>query len=117
MLPFSDRVLVTVPSPFSCPVMDGKSLRLLLLDHATPHKVMANSTEEREAFKLAEVVKDYMLSRAKKFVADCDGRAVLFSYGSDGTPLLTRANFTHVLEGHTVARNAGKPEALSLIAI
>ena len=60
---------------------------------------MANSTEEREAFKLVEVVKDYMLSRAKKFVADCDGRAVLFSYGSDGTPLLTRANFSHVLDG------------------
>ena len=59
-----------------------------------------------------EVVKDYMLLRAKKFVADCDGRAVLFSYGSDGTPLLTRANFSHVLDGKRVARNAGKAEAL-----
>ncbi len=99
MLPFSDRVLVTVSSPFSCPVMDGKRLRLLLLDHASPHKVMANSTEERESFKLVEVVKDYMLSKATKFVADCDGRAILYSYGSDGTPLLTRANYTHVLDG------------------
>ena len=85
MLPFPDRLLVTCPSPFASPVMDGRRLRLLLLDHASCHRVLANSTEENEAGKLVEVVKDYMLLRAKKFVADCDGRAVLFSYGSDGT--------------------------------
>ena len=107
---FPDKLVVTLPSLFASPVMDGRRLRLLLLDHASCHKVVANSTEEREAGKLVEVVKDYMLLRAKKFVADCDGRAVLFSYGSDGTPLLTRANFTHVLDGKRVVRNAGKAE-------
>ncbi len=71
--------------------MDGRRLRLLLRDHASRHKVMANSIEESEAFKLVEVVKDYMLSRAKKFVAGCDGRAVLFSYCSAGTPRLPLA--------------------------
>lgn len=85
-------------------------MRRMLLDHAQCHKVLASSTEENEAAKLVEIVKHYMLLKAKKFVADSAGRAILMSYGSDGAPLLTRASFTHELGGKRVARSAGRAE-------
>ena len=90
--------------------MEGARFRELVLDHARCHKVLANISEEREVAKLVEVVKEYMRLKAKHFVAKCENRAILFSYGSDSTPLLTRASFSHVLDGKRVVRNAGKAE-------
>ena len=90
--------------------MEGARFRELVLDHARCHKVLANISEEREVAKLVEVVKEYMRLKAKHFVAKCENRAILFSYGSDNTPLLTRASFSHVLDGKRVVRNAGKAE-------
>ena len=40
--------------------------------------------------KLVETCKVFMKNKAMRFVKDADGRALLASYGSDGTPLISR---------------------------
>eukprot|EP00972_Heterocapsa_arctica_P094526 13939545-Heterocapsa_arctica.AAC.1 len=46
--------------------------------------------ERREVFKLAEVGKYFLHERAKSFVRSAAGRPLLYSYMSDGTPMLTK---------------------------
>ena len=87
--------------------MDATNLSKHVSELATPHKVL-NSQDVSRAAKLCEVVKHYLTNKAKSMVASASGRAVLYSYGSDGTPMLTRASFSSTLGGHTVRRYAGK---------
>jgi hypothetical protein len=87
--------------------MDASNLSKQVLELATPHRVLS-SQDVSKAAKLCEVVKQYLTNKAKSVVAAASGRAVLFSYGSDGTPMLTRACFKSTLGGHTVRRYAGK---------
>ena len=44
--------------------------------------------------KLVEVVKSYMVMKGKHFASKCEGRAILFSYGSDGTPITSSASIS-----------------------
>eukprot|EP00974_Lingulodinium_polyedra_P025122 2429429-Lingulodinium_polyedra.AAC.1 len=47
----------------------------------------------------------YLQQKAKALVAESDGRAVLFTYGSDCTPVKTRENYSATLEsGKTILR-------------
>jgi len=76
--------------------MDASNLSKQVLELATPHRVLS-SQDVSKAAKLCEVVKQYLTNKAKSVVAAASGRAVLFSYGSDGTPMLTRACFKSTL--------------------
>jgi hypothetical protein len=87
--------------------MDAANVSKQVLELATPHRVL-NSQDVSKAAKLCEVVKQYLTNKAKSVVAAASGRAVLYSYGSDGTPMLTRASFSSTLGGQTVRRYAGK---------
>ena len=44
---------------------------------------------------LVETCKLFMKNKAMGFVRKADGRALLASYGSDGTPLITRQHWRH----------------------
>ena len=48
-----------------------------------------------DMYKLVETCKLFMKNKAMGFVKKADGRALLASYGSDGTPLITRQQWRH----------------------
>ena len=87
--------------------MDPASLRDLFLDHCQASKVLGRAEGYVNA-KLCEVGKAYLQEKARALVRESNGRPVLFTYGSDGTPSLTRATFTSKGDpGKTVSRKAG----------
>ena len=52
-----------------------------------------------------------MVNKAKELVVNVEGRAILFAYGSDGAPMLTRGTFASKLEsGKQVVRRMGYAE-------
>ena len=68
--------------------MDGPSLRALYLEYCKPARVL-DRQGDRLVDKLSEVMKEFLRSKARGVVLAANGRAILFSYGSDTTPLLT----------------------------
>ena len=96
----------------SCPAsrMDGPKFRALALDHGRVHKLLGSSTEERHAEKVCEIIKAALREKAIELVKNAGGRPILFSYGSDGTPLLTRATLTQSVGTQRVVRSGGKAE-------
>ena len=97
----------------SCPAsrMDGPKFRALALDHGRVHKLLRSSTEERHAEKVCEIIKAALREKAIELVKNAGGRPILFSYGSDGTPLLTRATLTQSVGTQRVVRSGGTEEA------
>eukprot|EP00974_Lingulodinium_polyedra_P057606 5544797-Lingulodinium_polyedra.AAC.1 len=69
--------------------MDPKGLEFLIRMHSSASRVLSRD-DSREALRLVEVVKEFLWSKAKALVRECNGRPILYSYGSDGTPLLTQ---------------------------
>ena len=85
----------------------GGSLAQLYLDYARPHKVLSKE-EAAVAAKLCEVGKAFLWQRAKDMVKESGDRAILFSYGSDGTPVLTQLTIVRQLSEHqNFSRRAG----------
>lgn len=64
-------------------------MRYLYMLHSSASRNLSRD-DGREAAKLCEMMKDLLWSKAKSLVAASAGRPVLYSYGSDGTPMLTR---------------------------
>ena len=48
--------------------------------------------EDEELRRLAEVGKHFLLERARAFVASAAGRPLLYSFASDGTPMITTSS-------------------------
>ena len=93
--------------------MDSDSLQALFLDHARVFKVLDKSEAEVCA-QLCELAKATLQARAKIFVSDAQGGALLLSYQSDSTPLLTKGTFVaRHASGQAVVRKAGS--ALELL--
>eukprot|EP00969_Alexandrium_andersonii_P136557 6041182-Alexandrium_andersonii.AAC.1 len=62
----------------------------------------------RDCMRLAEIGKAFLLSRAKAFVRSASGRAVLYTYASDGTPMLSKSyHVQKVTESKKVRRVGG----------
>ena len=57
--------------------------------------------------KLVETCKLFMKNKAMGFVKKADGRALLASYGSDGTPLITRQQWRHTAGSMGSVRRPG----------
>jgi hypothetical protein len=58
--------------------------------------------------KICEVIKAFLYRKAQAAIAQARGRAILFTYASDGTPLLTQKTVTAKTEaGQTVVRRGG----------
>jgi hypothetical protein len=92
-------------------VMDGPALRALYTEYCKPARVL-DRLEDRLVDRMCEVMKEYLHSKARGIVKAANGRAVLFSYGSDSTPSLT---WTTIKSDHTsgaVTRKAKKAEEL-----
>ena len=88
--------------------IDGASLAGLFREYANAYKVLGKE-DSLVASKLCEVGKAYLLRKAKSLVTAAEGRAILLTYGSDSTPLLSMATMTTNLHGHrTVVRKAGQ---------
>ena len=68
--------------------LTGQGIEYPLHLHASPSSVLSR-TEAPQAARLCEVVKQHLWAAAKRFVEQSSAGAVLYSYGSDGTPLLT----------------------------
>ena len=81
----------------------------MLQDFGTAHRVL-DRNEARDCAKLTEVVKGFMTNKAKALVKAAGGQPVLYTYGSDGTPLMTQMRVTAPkLTGNgRVVRRAGK---------
>ena len=98
------------PAPFpALSSMDGEAVRGRVLGFCSARRVVARD-EVDEVHKLCEALKAYLVARGKALLASEPTRAVLFSYGSDATPLMTRKVFRQSHAGVTAARNLGKPE-------
>jgi len=59
---------------------------------------------------VCEIIKAALREKAIELVKNAGGRPILFSYGSDGTPLLTRATLTQSVGTQRVVRSGGKAE-------
>lgn len=89
-------------------VSDGQSLRLVFLEFSRAHRVVAKH-EAMQVSKLVEVVKAYLMRKARALVDAAQGRAILYTYASDGTPMLTKSTFSHSLGGQRrFVRKAGR---------
>ena len=87
--------------------MDGARLADRYLDFCHPHKVLDQRGDE-EVAKLCEVGKAFLWLRAKSVVREADGRAILYSYGSDSTPVLaTNTVSLQLTETRRIVRKAG----------
>lgn len=87
--------------------MDGSSLAERFLEFCHPHKVLDQRGAE-EVAKLCEVGKAYLWLRAKNVVRNAEDRAILYSYGSDATPVLATNTVSQQLtENRRIVRKAG----------
>jgi len=91
--------------------MDGARLRELFLDFARCAKVLDGPSDERTLAKLIEVLKYFLRERGLNLIENAGSHAILVSYGSDATPMLTRACFSQQgSDGRRVTRNAFRAE-------
>ena len=87
--------------------MDGPRIAERYLDFCHPHKVLDQRGAE-EVAKLCEAGKALLWLRAKNVVREADGRAILYSYGSDSTPVLATSTVSLQLnENRRIVRKAG----------
>lgn len=86
--------------------MDAEEIRLLFLDFCKSHRTVISGSDERTVCKLSEILRHHLKEKGRELVQGASRRSVLFSYGSDGTPLLTRAVFSKSQDGNRVVRTA-----------
>jgi hypothetical protein len=88
-------------------IMDGASIAERFLDFCHPHKVLDQRGAE-EVAKLCEVGKTFLWNRAKNVVRAAEDRAILYSYGSDSTPVLATSTVSQQLNPtRRIVRKAG----------
>ena len=92
-------------------MVDGATLKGLYREHTKPNMVLG-PTGERELHKLVEILKSFLVAKAKTAITKAQGRAILFSYGSDGTPLLTWHCVQAEHQGGKVKRKAKQSDEL-----
>ena len=87
--------------------MDANTLLERFRDLARPHRVL-DKNEDRFVYKATEIAWAYPLLKARDLVAKAQGRPLLYSYGSDGTPVLTKATISSALQsGRKISRRSG----------
>lgn len=80
----------------------------MLLEFADASKTLSKQDADVSS-KLCEVAKAFLNERAKQFVKAHQGRPVLMSYQSDGTPMLAKQTHTAKRSsGQLVVRKAGR---------
>lgn len=88
--------------------MDGQGILAKYRDFCVPHKVLTR-VEAEEASKLVEVAKAFLWGKAKALVSEANGAPVLYCYGADATPVLTKCTLTAKLpSGKRIVRKAGR---------
>ena len=92
-------------------MVDRATLQGLYRDHTKPNMVLEEHGE-RQLHKLVEIFKSFLVAKAKAAITQAQGRAILFSYGSDGTPLLTWHTVQAEHQGGKVKRKAKKSDEL-----
>ena len=91
--------------------MDAQSLIAKFRDFCHPHKVLTRA-EADEAQKLTEIGKSFLWQKAKALVATANGAPILYSYGSDGTPVLTKCTLVAKLtSGKRSPERLGKQQS------
>jgi hypothetical protein len=89
-------------------IVDGPSFRDLCLDLGVPHRCLSRHEADLSA-KLCEVVKDRLHAQATHLIGCAGMHAILFTYGSDGTPALTKFTATARLSsGRLIRRKRGR---------
>jgi hypothetical protein len=83
------------------------AIAALYRQYGLAHKAVGRD-EDRLCSKLCEIAKELLLARVKEAVGLAGGRAILCSYSSDGTPLLTQATVVAKLGARKVHRRAGR---------
>ena len=96
------------------PITDGFSVRSLMRDFCSAFKVFSRD-EADWCSQLCEVLKAFLLQKAKAVVWQAGDRAVLYTYGSDGTPLLTVSTYSATLPGRRRILRKGKEACEFLI--
>ena len=85
------------------PLLDGPAIAKLFIDHSRVHPVLDREQAE-ECAKLCEIGKAYLLRKAKALVRNAEGRAVLFTYGSDATSAKCVVTYTAKVDAKRVQR-------------
>ena len=91
--------------------MDSQGLQAIFLEFVKPIKALQR-TEDRQAEMMCEVLKEFLRCKATHLVEQAKGRAILYSYGSDGTPLLVWSTIKSTDGRSTVTRKARRGEEL-----
>lgn len=85
----------------------AESVEDLVVRLSSPHQCLSVADADGLG-NLVEVCKAFMLKRAKNFVASAENRPLLLTYGSDGTPMMTREHWRHKSSGSlSVHRHGG----------
>lgn len=101
----TSQPVVSMSSPGE---MDGERMRAMLIEFADASKNLTKEDAE-VSDKLCEVAKAFLKERAKEFVKAHQGRPILMSYQSDGTPTLAKRTHTAKRSsGQLVVRKAGR---------
>ena len=104
---------MTVP-PFGSLAMEGSSFASLLREWSVAGRPM-QANDWQVCGRVAEVAKKFIHGKAKGLVESASRRPLLFTFGSDGTPLRATSTFSSVLSGTTrVVRRGGEGTELLL---
>lgn len=88
--------------------LSGPALEAMYRDFANAYKVLSKD-EEYTMQKLSALSAAFLKEKAKRLVMESEGRPVLYSYGSDGTPMLTKfTSSAKTASSRTVVRKAGR---------
>ena len=72
--------------------MDGAGLRALVLEMARPSKALSRE-ELRTMEKISVLMADFLDHKARSLISGAENRPSMITFGSDGTPLLSRKHF------------------------
>jgi hypothetical protein len=76
-------------------------------NYSVAHKTLKKD-EAYVCSRMVEVAKAFLMQKAKSLVSGAGNRPLLYSYGSDSTPVLTQKTLVSHLPGHkSIARRAG----------
>ena len=81
-------------------------MQALIVQHAR-HSSIVSDGDRDAVLKLCSVLADFCFERLQSFVLAAAGRPILWSYGSDGTPLTSQQVFTKTAGAMTVHRRGG----------
>lgn len=87
--------------------VDADAFRAMFSEFARAHRVL-NRSEARSAAKMSEGMKALLCEQVKALARNAEGRAILWTYGADATPMLTQGLHLAKIGNRTIVRKVGE---------